>query len=153
MDVNDPRLGLSIIELVVVLMVGSFLTSIAITNFNGVSGRFAVKGARQTLMSLHARARVQAVEYGRTVKLHVDPAGDSIWLSRGGEVVDVMDFHEEFNVDIQTSTYSPIKMCMNPRGFADTGCNNYSSPVTVTFVLNSDTASVLMFTLGQMMAN
>ena len=134
-------------------MVGSVLTSIAITNFNGVSGRFAVKGAQQTLMSMHARARVQAVEYGRTVKLQVDPAGDSIWLSRSGEIVDVMDFSEEFNVDIQTSTYSPIKMCMNPRGFADTGCNNYSSPVTVTFVLNSDTASVLMFTLGQMMAN
>ena len=153
MDVNDPRLGLSIIELVVVLMVGSVLTSIAITNFNGVSGRFAVKGAQQTLMAMHSRARVQAVEYGRTVKLHVDPAGDSIWLSRGGEVVDVMDFHEEFNVDIQTSTYSPIKMCMNPRGFADTGCNNYSSPVTVTFGLNSDTASVLMFTLGQIVAN
>ena len=98
MDMYDRRSGFSIIELVVVLMVGSVLTSIAITNFNGVSGRFAVKGAQQTLMSMHARARVQAVEYGRTVRLHVDPAGDSIWLSRDSEVLDVMDFGEEFNV-------------------------------------------------------
>ena len=141
------------IELVVVLMVGSILTSIAIMNFNGVSGRFAVKGARQTLMSMHARARVQAVEYGQSVKLHVDPDGDSILLSRGSEILDVMDFSQEFNVDIETSTNSRVKVCMNPRGFADTGCNSFSSPVTITFVLNSDSASVLMLTLGQMEPN
>ncbi len=153
MDMRDRRSGFSIIELVVVLMVGSVLTSIAIRNFNGVSGRFAVKGARQTLMSMHARARVQAVEFGQTVELHVDPAGDSIWLSRGGEVLNVMNFGEEFQVDIQTSTDSEVRVCMNPRGFADTGCNSFTSPVTVTFLLTSDTASVLILTLGQMVPN
>ena len=150
---NDRRSGFSIIELVVVLMVGSVLTSIAITEFNGVSGRFAVKGARQTLMSMHARARVQAVEFGQTVKLHVDPGGDSIWLSRDGEVLDVLDFGKEFKVDIQTSTNSEVRVCMNPRGFADTGCNSFTSPVTITFVLTSDSASVLILTLGQMVPN
>lgn len=153
MDMNDRRSGFSIIELVVVLMVGSVLTSIAITEFNGVSGRFAVKGARQTLMSMHARARVQAVEFGQTVKLHVDPGGDSIWLSRDGEVLDVLDFGKEFKVDIQTSTDSEVRVCMNPRGFADTGCNSFTSPVTITFVLTSDSASVLILTLGQMVPN
>ncbi len=141
------------IELVVVLMVGSILTSIAIANFNGVSGRFAVKGARQTLMSMHARARIQAVEYGRTVKLHVDPVGDSVWLSRGAVTLDVLDFGREFHVDIETSTGTSVKVCMSPRGFADTGCNNFASPVTISFVLNSDTASVRMLTLGQMEAD
>jgi len=150
MDMNDRRSGFSIIELVVVLMVGSVLTSIAITEFNGVSGRFAVKGARQTLMSMHARARVQAVEFGQTVKLHVDPGGDSIWLSRDGEVLDVLDFGKEFNVDIQTSTDSEVRVCMNPRGFADTGCNSFTSPVTITYMLTSDSASVLILPLGQM---
>ena len=38
MDMDNRRSGFSIIELVVVLMVGSVLTSIAITEFNGVSG-------------------------------------------------------------------------------------------------------------------
>jgi len=101
-------------------------------------------------MSMHARARVQAVEFGQTVKLHVDPGGDSIWLSRDGEVLDVLDFGKEFNVDIQTSTDSEVRVCMNPRGFADTGCNSFTSPVTITFVLTSDSASVLILTLGQM---
>ena len=141
------------IELVVVLMVGSVLTSIAITSFNGVSGRFATNGARQTFMALNARARAQAVEYGRTVHLNLDPSGDSVWLSRGSDVLEVLDFGEEFDVDIRTSTNSDLRVCMSSRGFADTGCNSFSSPVTVTFVLAIDTASVRVFPLGQMVAD
>ncbi len=140
------------IELVVVLLVGSVLTSIAIQSFNGVSGRFATRGARQTLMSMHARARAQAVEFGRTVRLNVDPAGDSAWLSLGGDVLEVLDFREEFSVDLRTSTGSNFRVCMNARGFADTGCNNFVTPVTITFLLASDTVSVRVLTLGQMTA-
>ncbi len=135
-----------------VLMVGSILTSIAIQSFNGVSGRFAAKGARQTLLSMHARARAQAVEFGRTVQLNMDPGGDSVWLSQGARILDVVDFGEEFNVDLRTSTDGYLSVCMNPRGFADTGCSNFNSPVTVTFVLATDTVSVRILTLGQMTA-
>ena len=134
-------------------MVGSGLTSIAITSFNGVSGRFATKGARQAFMAMNARARAQAVEYGRTVRLNLDPGGDSVWLSRGNEVLEILDFHEEFGVDIRTSTNSDLRVCMNARGFADTRCNNFASPVTVTFLLASDTASVRVLSFGQMVAN
>ncbi len=139
-------------ELVVVLMVGSVLTSIAIRSFNGISGRFAAKGARQTFMSMHARARAHAVEYGQTVRLNLDPAGDSVWLSRRGEVLEVVDFAKEFKVDVRTSTNSNLTVCMNARGFADTGCNNFVSPVTVTFLLASDTVWVRVLMLGQMAA-
>ena len=134
-------------------MVGSGLTSIAITSFNGVSGRFATKGARQAFMAMNARARAQAVEYGRTVRLNLDPGGDSVWLSRGNEVLEILDFHEEFGVDIRTSTNSDLRVCMNARGFADTRCNNFASPVTLTFLLASDTASVRVLSFGQMVAN
>ena len=141
------------IELLVVLAVGLVLTGVTIRSFNGVSGRLAVKGAQRTLMSMHARARVQAIENGRIVKLHIDPAGDSIWLSRGGQVLDVMDLHKEFKVDVQTSTGSEVNVCMNPRGFAATGCNSFTSPVTVRLLVGTDSASVLMLTLGQMKAD
>ena len=150
---DKRRSGFSIIELVVVLMVGSVLTSIAITSFNGVSGRFATKGARQTFMAMNVRARAQAVEYGRIVRLNLDPDGDSVWLSRAGEVLEVVDFRGEFKVDIRTSTDAELSVCMNARGFANMGCNNFNSPVTVTFSLASDTASVRVLTLGQMVVN
>ena len=152
MDMDKRRSGFSIIELVVVLMVGSVLTSIAITSFNGVSGRYATRGARQTFMAMHARARAQAVEYGQTVRLNLDPDDDSVWLSRGSEVLEVLNFAEEFDVDIRTSTASDLMVCMNARGFADTRCNNFASPVTVTFLLASDTTSVRVLSLGQMVA-
>ncbi len=135
-----------------VLLVGSVLTSITIRSFNGISGRFAVKGARQTFMSMHARARAHAVEYGQNVRLNLDPGGDSVWLSRRGEVLEVVDFAKEFNVDVRTSTTSNLRVCMNARGFADTGCNNFVSPVTVTFLLATDTVWVRVLTLGQMAA-
>lgn len=153
MEMDNRRSGFSIIELVVVLMVGSVLTSIAMTSFNGISGHYATKGARQTFMAMNARARAQAVEYGRIVRLNLDPGGDSVWLSRGSEVLEVLDFGEEFDVDIRTSTNSELRVCMNARGFADTRCNNFSSPVTVSFVLASDTASVQVLSLGQMVTN
>ena len=149
MEMDTRRSGFSIIELVVVIMVGSVLTSIAITSFNGVSGRFATKGARQTFMSMHARARAHAVEYGEIVQLNLDPDDDSVWLSRAGEVLETLDFGDEFNVDIRTSTNADVSVCMNARGFADIGCNNFDSPVTVSFLLASDTASVRVLTLGQ----
>ena len=150
---KNRRSGFTIIELIVVLMVGAVLTSIAVVSFNGVSGSFAARGARQTFMAMHARARAQAVEYGRTVQLNLDPVGDSVWLSRGSDVLEVVDFGEEFNVDVRTSTGSELRVCMNARGFGDTGCNNFSSPVIVEFIITSDTASVSVRTLGQMVAN
>ena len=149
---KNRRSGFSIIELVVVLMVGSVLTSIAMNSFNGISGRFATKGAQKTFMTMNARARAQAVEYGQTVQLNVDPVGDSVWLSRGDDILEVLNFGKEFDVDLRTSTGSELWVCMNARGFADSRCNSFSSPVTVSFLLASDTASVRILSLGQMMA-
>ena len=82
--------------------------------------------------------------------MNVDPAGDSVWLTRDTEVLEAINFNTEFSVDVSTSNSSSLTLCMNPRGFADTGCNSFTSPVTVRFGLASDTASVRVLTLGQM---
>jgi hypothetical protein len=102
---------------------------------------------------MNARARAQAVEYGQTVRLNLDPDDDSVWLSRAGEVLEVVDFGEEFHVDIRTSTNAELTVCMNPRGFADMACNNFDDPVTVFFLFASDTASVRVLTLGQVVVD
>jgi hypothetical protein len=39
---------------------------------------------------------------------------------------------------------------MNARGYADTGCTNFSSAVTLGFRQNADTASVRILPLGQL---
>ncbi len=150
---NHRRSGYTLLEMVVVILVGSVITSIAIASFNGVSGRFAVRGARSTFQGLHARARAQAIEFGRTVRLNVDVSGDSVWLSMGDRTLETVRFRNELNVDIQTSSLADLRVCMNPRGFADSRCNNYSSPVTVMFLLDGDTALVEILTLGQLLVN
>ena len=150
---NHRRSGYTLLELVVVILVGSVITSIAITSFNGVSGRFAVKGARSTFQALHARARAQAIEFGRSVRLNVDVSGDSVWLTVADRTLETVRFGKEFNVDIKTSSLTDLRVCMNPRGFADPRCNSYSSPITVMFVLGEDTASVEILTLGQLLVN
>jgi prepilin-type N-terminal cleavage/methylation domain-containing protein len=71
------RAGFTMVELVIALLIGSILTSIALSSYGNARGRFAVRGARTTFASLHARARAQAIESGSMMRLFVDMKGDS----------------------------------------------------------------------------
>lgn len=144
------RHGFSLIELVVALLVGSILTSIALSSYGNARGRFAVRGARNTFATLHARARAQAIELGSTVRLRVDVSGDSVavWSEDRGTLESV-HFDEEFNVDIRTNV-GTISLCMNPRGYADPECNSFSSTAKITFWQNADSASLGLLPLGQL---
>ena len=144
------RHGFTMIELVVAILIGSILTSIAFASFTGARGRFAVKGARNTYASLHARARAQAIEQGRNVVLAAYPTGDSVVLTfEDGTRLERIDFGNEMEVDIR-STASTVELCMNPRGFADEGCTNFSSAVTLEFWNGADSATVSVLPLGQL---
>lgn len=56
------RHGFSLIESVIAILIGSILTSIALSSYGSVRGTFAVRGARNTFAALHARAPAQAIE-------------------------------------------------------------------------------------------
>lgn len=145
------RRGFTLIELVIVLLIGSILTSIALAGFGNARGGFAVRGARTTLGSLHARARAQAIEAGSMILMVIDPAGDSITLVNGTTVLETIYFGEELNVDIRTGSGTQVRLCMNARGFADADCNSFNSSETVTFWHNADSASVRILPLGQVL--
>lgn len=142
--------GFTIVELIIVLSMAAILVSIAIRSFNGVADKLATNGARQTLLAMNARARIQAVEFGTTVYLNVDPVGDSVWITKGNEVLDRIDFNREFSVDLHTTGEVPFKVCMTPRGFASDRCNTYSYPMIIDFELSDEVSSVELFTLGKM---
>lgn len=143
-----PR-GFTLIEVVIALLIGSILTSIALTGFGNARGRFAVRGARNTFASLHARARAAAIEGGTTAQLTVYPSGDSVTVVRSGTTLESIRFGEEFDVDVQAS--ANVVLCMSSRGYALDTCNSFSSPVTVTFAFGADTASVQILPLGQLL--
>jgi len=143
-----PR-GFTLIEIVIALVIGSILTSIALSSYRNAQGRFAVRGARTTFVAMHARTRATAIERGTTVRLVIDAGGDSIMITRGATTVEKIRFGRELHVDIQSASGN-LLLCMNARGYSDSGCTNFSSTVTVTFRQNADTASLRIFPLGQL---
>lgn len=144
------RKGFTMVELVIAILIGSILTSIALSSFNNAQGRFAVRGARSAFVSLHARARAQAIELGQNVILSVDFTGDSITLrTQDGATLDKLKYQNEFKVDLK-STSSSFRLCMNPRGFADEGCNTFSSALNVEFWQGADSSTVKVLPLGQL---
>ncbi len=147
---RHPKRGFTLVEVVTALIVGTILTSIAVTAMAGVQGRYSVKQARSSFASLQARARAHAIETGQTTSLWVDLTGDSAWIVRGGNRIETVDFGAEYGVHI-TGDMSQLRLCMNARGFADETCNNFSSSETLTFASRAgDTASVTIRALGQL---
>lgn len=156
--------GFTLIEMVIVILIGSILTSIALAQFQNVQARFAVEGAKQMYMTLHQRARSRSVEMGETVLLFVHPLGDSAYIFTPSmpvaeRVSDVTRFDEQLNVDIRTPGDVNVTICMTPRGYADYNCGSYTNfGVTGTFAdtvrfqfwLNADSASVLVLPMGQL---
>ncbi|NJD18213.1 MAG: prepilin-type N-terminal cleavage/methylation domain-containing protein [Gemmatimonadetes bacterium] len=142
------RRGFTLIEVVIALLIGGILTSIALTGFGTARGRFAVRGARNTFASLQARARAAAIEGGTITRLIVYTGGDSVAIVRNGVRLESVHFRNEFNVDVRAA--SDITLCMSPRGYAADACNSFTTPVTVTFAANADTASVRILPLGQL---
>jgi len=143
------RRGFTLIELIIVVLIGSILTGIALSGYGKAQGRVAVRGARNTLASMHARTRAMAIERGSNVQLDIDVAGDSIMVTSGATTLEKIRFGDELHVDIQSASGN-LQLCMSPRGYADTACTNFSSTVTVTFWQNADSASVRILPLGQL---
>ena len=125
--------GYALIEVVSVFMIGGVLANMAMS----VTAWFSVNAAQESVVALHARARAHAVERGRTVEFHLDPAGDSAWVEIDGETLEVARFDD---VDLQAS--GDITLCMTPRRIADTQCNSFSGVETVTFEVRGESSSL-----------
>ena len=142
--------GFTLVELVIVILMGSIITSFAVNSFSGIQGRFAADGARNVFQAMHSRARAQAIEYGSFVRLRAETSGDSAWIQWGDSILETVRFNEEQGVDLALSSGTSLTVCMNPRGWAETSCNSHASSVNVIFRAGSDSAAVMVRPLGQM---
>jgi prepilin-type N-terminal cleavage/methylation domain-containing protein len=145
---KSRRSGFTMIELLIAVMLGLVLATIAFRGFSGYMGKASARGARNTFAALHARTRANAIEMGTTVQLNVDRDKDSVWVQRGTTRVETLRFGGDLGVDIQGS--GTLRLCMNPRGFAESACNSFTSAQSVVFAAGTDTAGVELRTMGQL---
>ena len=145
----NSKKGFTMVEMAMALTVAAILIGIVTQAFGDVQNRFAAQQGLRLFESMHARARAHAVEGGVMTQLWVDTPGDSIWLVRGGQTLESVKFDEELGVEI-TGSPNYFRLCMGPRGFANTDCTSFSSTARLTFAQASHSLSVAILPLGQL---
>ena len=142
--------GFSLVELVVVIIIGTIMTSIVIRGFGSARAGNSVRAAEQNFRALHARARAYAIERGEETQLIVDPNTEEVLvLDAAGDTVDMMDFFETLGVDLGSPS-GTLRLTFTPRGYADLDKNNFSSLAEITFGQEAEVRSVAMLPIGQL---
>lgn len=146
----QPRSGFTILELLIVLVVGGLLSMVTIRSFSQVHGNLGARTAQSTFLGMHAQARGMAVERGQRIILTVTPSTGIVTLEEpDGTVVRSRDFSEDYDVSIETDGGGIVRLCMTPRGYAEPACGNVSARVELRFVRGGRTRSVALLPLGQ----
>lgn len=118
------RPGVTLIELILVLVVGGILTSIALAQMGRNAARQEVRNARDSVVALAACARAAAIERGDVVRLELNLEENVIRVlpGRSGEVepIEIKNVMAEHGArmvapDAQDAL---LTVCYSPRGYA-----------------------------------
>ncbi len=138
--------------MIIAVVIGSILTTVALSRISGAQTRVAVRGAQSTYAAIHYRARVHGIEKGRNVMLHVETLGDSVWIEDDGEVLEKIRFNDE-NIDMRIrspTSLTEYTLCFTPRGYTDTDCNSTNAFTRIYMVQGADSMGFWVFPLGQL---
>jgi prepilin-type N-terminal cleavage/methylation domain-containing protein len=146
----SSRGGFTLIEVLIVIMIGAVLTSIALPAFGNLQARRGAMNARDALIMLAVRARAVAIERGVVVTMVVDPEDDSVLLTLpDGTTVEQMRFNLDFSANLSTVSGEPVVVCYSPRGYALQSCTTVAANEEVSFERAGATAVALIRPLGQ----
>jgi prepilin-type N-terminal cleavage/methylation domain-containing protein len=141
--------GFTVLELLIVLVVGGILTTIAVRSFSQVHGGLGTHTAVSSFMTMHAQARALAVERGRPILLVADASTGRVSIEEtDGTTVRERDFADAYDVTIGAPG-DEVRLCMTARGFADPRCGNVNDRTPVTFTRGGRTRTLVLLPLGQ----
>lgn len=146
------RPGYTLVELVMVIVIGAILVGVVVNGASGYVSRKRVSNARDAFVYLAMRARAAAIERGRNVSLHLSVTQGRITVnegcSAGGLELERLHLEDEFHAKVEAAT-DPIAVCYSPRGFAIAAHTTISAPTIVSFVIGKDAARARVAPLGQ----
>ena len=143
--------GFTLIEMLIVVVVGGLMSMIAIRSFSQVHGALGARTAQTTFMTIHAQTRALAVERGEAIVLRVDPGSGVVSVAtEGGTEIQSRNFVQDYEVTV-TTPGGIVELCMTPRGFADTRCGNVTTRTEIVFTRGTRTRRVVLLPLGQLL--
>lgn len=157
MRVGSVRGGFTLLELLIVMVIGAALLTMAIPNFTRVSAGQNARNARDAVVWMSARARSRAIERGQVMLLEIDPASERAWIvfrrqtgsAVAADTLEKTNFATEQSVQISGPS-NKVTLCYNSRGyaFACTG-TSATTNVDVVFTHAGRSATARLKPLGQ----
>lgn len=147
------RPGFTIIELLIVLMVGALLAGLVGPAVASVQKELNLDNASIGVVTLGSRARAYAANRGATAILRLDPGADRITIRMDDDTLSDgrLDLDDSYATDMTLSDGgSTLDLCYTARGFVETSCLGGSRlPVDVILTRGGKSDTVRIMALGQ----
>ncbi|HEY0306267.1 MAG TPA: GspH/FimT family pseudopilin [Longimicrobiales bacterium] len=156
MRTGSVRGGFTLIELVIVMIIGAVLLSMAIPSFTRMASGQNARNARDAVVWMSARARSRAIERGEVTLLEIHPGDERAWIVRrntgtalASDTLERVDFEAEQDVQV-TGISSKLTLCYNARGYAfSCSANSPTANADVIFTHAGKSATARVKPLGQ----
>lgn len=146
---NRNRAGFTVVELLIVMIVGSVLATIVSQSLGTYMERRALDDSRAAVIHMAARARSLAIDRG-SASLDIDPDLDTVTLVQGGDTLEVVNLDAEYGTDLVAD--AALSICYSSRGYALSACTNFATNQMVGVRFQGRGARLLVRPLGQMEA-
>jgi prepilin-type N-terminal cleavage/methylation domain-containing protein len=118
---NTRASGFTLIELLLVVVIAAVLMGYAVPQLNRARAKQGARNARDAFAWTAQRARVRAVQTGKTQLLHINPTTDRAWIVAKNDATDILvtvNFQTEHEATMRTTANALISVCYGPRGYA-----------------------------------